>query len=247
MAIKGKSKKRSAPKQVGRAPRREPVAVKPPFFQRRWVQLTACFLLGVFTMMFFIWVANDLRQSHADKVAADQAAKRRVAAQTWQNEVEPAMTKVGTLRQGLPPAVFTDMSSALDQMQKGTVPGTAGATFTAASKNAQTAIDTLTKFDLAAAIANRGLDQIEAQTFTDSKDRLIGSLQVYQKAAAAGLLATEAGGKEQAALTKLAIELRDQAVAQFQQAWATYRTALAAGGIANLAPGPIPGLPNGGA
>ena len=72
MAIKGKkrSKQRSAP----RAPRREPVALPTPFLRRRWVQLTAVFLLGILAMVVFVWVTNNLRANEAEERSAESVA-----------------------------------------------------------------------------------------------------------------------------------------------------------------------------
>ena len=77
MAIKGKkrSKQRSAP----RAPRREPVAPPTPFLRRRWVQLTAVFLLGILGMVVFVWVTNNLRATEAEERSAESVAALRTA------------------------------------------------------------------------------------------------------------------------------------------------------------------------
>ena len=66
MAIKGKKKpkQRSAP----RPPRHEPVAPPTPFLHRRWVQLTAGFLVGAFAMIVLVWVTNSLRADDAFKL-----------------------------------------------------------------------------------------------------------------------------------------------------------------------------------
>ncbi len=84
MAIKSK-KPRSKPKQVARAPRREPVAVPTPFLSRRWVQAVAVFVVGVFAMTFFVWLTNGLRSNDAEAEAAAEAATKRQAAMAYQD------------------------------------------------------------------------------------------------------------------------------------------------------------------
>jgi hypothetical protein len=248
MAIKGKSKRRSAPKQVARAPRREPVAVKPPVFQRRWLQVVSAFLLGMLALMALIWFTNGLRSSRQKDAAAADAATKLKAAQSWQAAVDGSVGKLGTAQQGLPPTVFPEMSAALDQMKKdGTAPTGAADTFGSAAKSAGSAAHTLTAFDLAGTISGKGFDQTEAASFTSSKDGLIGALELYQKSAQVGTQALEASGPQRLALAKIASDLRDQANADLDRAWTLYQAALAAGGAASVPNGPIAGLPGGGA
>src|SRR6266581_2032706 len=124
MAIKGKARTRNRPKQVARAPRREPVEVKPPLFQRRWLQLTATFILGVLAMSVIVWVVTNLHRDHAQQEAADAASKRHAASLAWQGAVQQAFKPVGSSSQaGQAPVAFPAMTTALASMQKdGTVP-----------------------------------------------------------------------------------------------------------------------------
>lgn len=243
MAIKGKSKPKGKSKAVARAPRREPVTVKPPLFQRRWIQLVTFFVLGVIAMTIFVWVTNGLRQDRADKDASAAAATRLVAANAWQREVESAVGNVGTVSNtGQAPAIFADTNAAIDALKKGSAPAGAAATFGTAVKDAQTAIDSLTKFDVAGTIRNQGFDEAEALFFTDSKDRLVNALTLYQKAAETGKLAVLANGAQAASLTQLADELRSAANTEFQQAWSTYGEALVSGGNRSAIPLPTSGF-----
>lgn len=242
MAIKGKSKAKSKARPATRPPRREPVVVKPPLFQRRWVQVTAALLVGFFAAMVLVWVTNGLRQNKVDAQAADDAASRRAAATAWQREVESQVGTVGTLQQGVPPVVLPDMNAAIDALVKGTVPPTAGDTFQGASKDAAAVVKALTAFDLAGTIQDHGFDVGQALTFTDSRDRLINALILYQRAAEVGRLAAEASGPQRAALVKTADDLRSNASTEFQQAWSTYGEALAAGGINTSLPAGASGI-----
>jgi hypothetical protein len=244
MAIKGKSKTKSRPKQVARAPRREPVLVKPPLFQRRWLQLTATFVLGLFAMAIVWWVSNGISSDNAQTAAANAASTRRVAAQTWKTAVEGAFATVGTASTtpGSPPAMFPDMSTALTAMAKGQVPKGAADTFDKAGASAQTASKTLTKFAVADHIRNKGFNAVEATAFTDSQTQLTQALDLYAKAAAAATLATNATGAQQQQLVAFAQSLQTSATSQLSNAWSSYENALAAGGIVDspIQPGAVP-------
>jgi hypothetical protein len=236
MAIKGKSKAKSKARPATRAPRREPVVVKPPLLQRRRVQVAGAFVLGIVAALLVVWVTNGLRQNRVDAQAADDASSRRVAATAWQRQVEAEMSTVGTVQQGLSPVVFPAMNAAIDAMKRGTVPPTAAETFRSASRDGAAAVKSLTDFDLAGTIGDQGFDVGQALAFTDSRDRLINALILYQRAAEVGALAAEETGAQQDALTKTADELRSNANTEFQQAWITYGEALVAGGINNGIP-----------
>jgi soluble cytochrome b562 len=232
MAIKGKSRAKSRPKQVGRAPRREPVVVKPPLFRRRWLQLTATFILGVFAMSIAVWVWHGVSSDNAQKTAANVASAKRAAAQGWQTTVEGAFSTLGTTPQpGSPPTMFPDMAAALTAMEKGPVPKGAAATFAKASKSAATASTALTKYGVADKIRNQGFNAEEATAFTDSLSGLVGALDQYAKAAQAGSLALQATGARQHALVTFAQSLQASATSQLSDAWSNYEGALVAGGI----------------
>jgi hypothetical protein len=254
MAIKGKRKPKSKP--VARAPKRAPVQVTPPWPRRRWVQVTAAFVVGLFVMTLFVWITNGLRQDRANADAAasasaqaDAATKKLKAATAWQTAADGALSQVGTLNQGLPPTVFADMSAAIDTMDtKGTVPAGAEQTLTDAQAAAKKAVDTLTAFDLVGTIRNKGFNELQAAAFTNSKERMIEGLQLYGQAAEVAALAAKATDPAQAEkLSKVAADLRDSAALVFNAGWQEYQSALRAGGVANIPAGPIPGLPGGGA
>ena len=194
MAIKGKRKPKSKP--AARAPKRAPVQVAPPWPQRRWVQVTAAFLVGLLAMSLFVWITNGLRQNQAEADAAasasaqaDAAATKLKAATAWQTAAEGAFALVGTPNQGLPPTIFADLSAAIDTMtSKGTPPADAEQTFADAQANAKKALDQLTAFDLVGTIRNQGFDELQAASFTNSKERMIEGLQLYRQAAEVAVL-----------------------------------------------------------
>ena len=200
-------------------------------------------MLGLFAATLMVWVTNGLRQNDTDAAIARDAANRRAAATAWQRQVETQVGTVGTVKPGALPQAFPAMNATLDTMKKGTIPPTASDTLKAASKDGAAAIKALTAFDLAGTIQDQGFDQGQALTFTDSKQRLISALTLYQRAADIGVLAADASGTQQGALTSAADSLRNDAQTELQQAWITYGEALAAGGInITVPPGVIPGL-----
>ena len=104
MAIKGKSRTKSRPKQVARAPRREPVVVKPPLFQRRWLQLTAAFILGVLAMSIVVWVSHGVHRQRAEGRRRRPPPSVAAAARAGRAPSRARFAKVGTAtQQGLPP------------------------------------------------------------------------------------------------------------------------------------------------
>lgn len=246
MAIKGKKKpkQRSAP----RPPRREPVAVPTPFLHRRWVQLTAGFLVGVLAMVVFVWVTNSLRADDAATEAADDAAKRRVAATAYQQAVRSAFGEVGVVDPGVAPTIFVEMDTALDAMAEGKPPAGAETTFERAAADAAKARKELAAFDVTGTIADQGFDAIAAGSFTGSAETLVQVLDRYRQAADVAAAAAVAGGSDTQRLTDIAVDLRDTAREQLTQGWTEYLQALRAGGVpeAPATGGIVPELPGGG-
>jgi hypothetical protein len=232
MAIKGKSKAKSRPKPVARAPRREPVEVKPPLFQRRWLQFTGVFILGVLAMSIAVWIYHGVNQNHDKQVAADTASKKRAAAAGWQSTVETTFQKVGTTSQpGIPPTMFPEMAAAFKAMKGGTTPDTAAATFTKAAEDATAAAKALTAYDVATKISGQGFTSEQATTFTDSSSQLITSLNLYANAATTAGIAANATGDTQAQLVALADNMQADAAGHLQIAWSDFEDALTSGGI----------------
>jgi hypothetical protein len=232
VAIKGKSKARNRPKQVARAPRREPVEVKPPLFRRRWLQLTATFILGVLAMSVVVWVVSNLHHDHAKQQAADAASKRHTAALAWQGAVQQAFTPVGSSSQpGQVPVAFPAMTTALASMKKGTVPAGAGAAFAKVQKDAKDAAAAIAKFGVATQISDQGFTAQQALAFTDSSSSLVSALGLYENAAKAAALAADAPDAQRAQLVSLAQGLQQSGDQHLADAWATYEEALNAGGV----------------
>jgi len=246
MAIKGKkrSKQRSAP----RAPRREPVALPTPFLRRRWVQLTAGFLLGILAMVVFVWVTNSLRANDAEEANADDAATRLAAATAYQQAVRGAFSQVGVVDPGVTPTVFTEFDAALDALAQGEPPAGAEATFEQAARDARNARRDLANFDVAGAITDQGFDVVAATAFTSSGTTLVQALDRYRQAAEVATSAVTTGGEQGRRLAAVAADLRDAARAELAAGWTEYLQALRAGGVpeAPTTGGIVPELPGGG-
>jgi hypothetical protein len=235
MAIKGK--KRTKPKQVARAPRREPVQVSPPLFQRRWIQVVAAFIVGIFAMTLFVWVTNGLRQEDADSQAADAAATKLTAARAYQTAVESALGGVGTVTQGVPPTVFPDMGAALKTMSKGgQAPPDAASTFEDAQKSAKKAQDAISSYEVGTKINGKGFTVLEVTAFTGSSQELVQALQLYGHAAEVGAAAEQASGDQRTRLAGVANDLYTSAQTELNQGWSDYLTALSTGGIEEQLP-----------
>ena len=247
MAIKNKSRGRSKPKQVARAPKRAPVEVPTPFLSRRWVQAVAAFVVGVFAMVVFIWVTNGLRDNDANALAAGEAASRRTASTSYQTMVQGAFGGIGTATPGVPPLVFPEMTQTLQDMGSGPVPEGAGAVFERAGSQARATGKAIAKYNVSSTIRDQGFDQTEAAAFTSSAQQMILSLQLFEQCADVAKVATEASSAEADNLVGVATKLCDGAQAQLSQGWVDYLTALRAGGVVETPQdGLVPELPGGG-
>jgi hypothetical protein len=246
MAIKGKRKSKQRP--APRAPRREPVAPPTPFLRRRWVQVTAAFLVGVAAMTLLVWVTNNLRAGDAEAAANARAADRRAAATAYRGAVEQAFGAVGVVNPGVPPTVFAEMDAALDQLAKGQAPAGAEETFEEASKDAAAARESLATFDVVGTVRDVGFEPLQVVAFTGSATQLQLALDLYGKAADVAAAAVVVGGAEGERLARTAVRLRSSAQTQLAEGWSQYLTALQAG-VAGGAPatgGLVPELPGGG-
>jgi hypothetical protein len=243
VAIKSK-KNRSKPKQVARAPRREPVPVPTPFFGRRWVQVVAAGLVGFFVMMLLVWLTNGLRSNDATSAADQAAAAKRTAATAYQAAVEEAIGTVGVVSPGTVPTVFPDMLQTVQQMQDGKTPDNAATVFDDAAAGAADATKAIVEFNVVDKIADKGFNSAEATIFTSSAQQLSLALTQFQRCAETATLSLESTGSTADDFLTVARGACDTAQAQLSQAWGDYEAALAAGGIveAPAGGGQIPGL-----
>jgi hypothetical protein len=247
MAIKGKGKTKARP--VARAPRREPVEVKPPFFMRRWVQVGLAFVAGMAVVMLVVWVKDGLRQQRANNTTKTQASEQRTAGQKWQAELEGAIGKLGTITPGTPtpPTIFAPVGDTIGALTSGKTPpkGAAGGLKNAQGQ-AQTTADALQKFDLTGTIRDKGFDVGTTNYFLNSQKLIAQSLQLYKQAAALAALALDATGAQQKALARQAAATKASADALFQEGWFDYQQALFDAHIVQTPlGGGVSGLPGG--
>jgi hypothetical protein len=232
MSIKGKG--RTKPRPTARAPRREPVPVKPPFFVRRWVQVVGAFVLGISAMMFLVWVTNGLReQSRAErarrKEAAELVSTRRVV-EAWSGLVGTEVGKLGgqVTDPTVPPTLLTAASAAIDGVAAGDeVHGAAGA-FAEAEAELQKAIATLDGYALVDQIRDKGFDVTQTNYLLNSKTKFVEALRIYRHAV--GVAASAPGAQ----VGKIAAGLRDRAVSLFAGGWGDLQQVKQSAGIGNV-------------
>ena len=245
MAIKGKGKTRT--RQVARAPRREPVEVKPPFLMRRWVQVVGACVAGALVVMLVVWVTNGLRADRAKKDAAAHAGAQRAAGLKWKTEVEQQVSSVGgSVTPGSPtaPAMFTSVGDAISGLQKGKAPATAAKDLATAQEQAKAASDALTKFALSDAVRSKGFDVGTVNYFLNSQQLIAQSFELYRQAASLAAVALDAQGAQKV-LAKHAADLKASADQLFQQGWSDYQQALYAAHLVQTPLGAPGGLPAG--
>jgi hypothetical protein len=236
MAIKGKGKTR--PKRVARAPRREIVPVKPPFFLRRWVQALGAFALGILVSIFAIWLANGLRESAAREQDRRSEATARAAVQAWDDRLTSDLAEVGSVDPGAPPVVLPEVAAAIDDLAAGRDVDTA--VLADGRRATGAALRALEGFELTDTIRDQGLDVAETNYVLNSRDKVVVALATYREAIELATAASDALGGERERLATIAIDLRDRAVAQLADGFDDLAQAKASVGIVERPA--VPGL-----
>jgi hypothetical protein len=241
MAIKGKSKTRSR-RPAPRAPRREPVQVRPPFFLRRQVQVIGSFVLGILVMMLLVWVTNGLRDQRRQDDADQAAANRRRVTIQWQQTVEGELGKLGTISPGAAPTLFTDLSTAIQGLADGKVPAKVGATTSTAADQATSAADTLGAVDLATKISGHGFNVTQTNYLLNSQGKMVDALTLFAHAArVASRAASQTGPEAITALGKQAAGLQTLAQQILTDGWSDYQQALFDAGLSQTPQAPPTG------
>jgi hypothetical protein len=228
MAIKGKTKTRSKRPQA-RAPRREPVPVPKPVYSRRWVQLTAAFLLGIGVLLFAGWVRGNLRDDRArDKAARELAAQRQVV-QEWKGIVEGQVSTVGQIQTGSlqPPAVASGVTAALSALSQGKDKGVTADALAKTRKALKAAADQIETFTLSEAISGKGFEGGPAEFLLTSQTELAGALHAYEDAARLAQLALAADKETRTDIAVAAQSVAGRAAGLLQTGWNQYQNALA--------------------
>jgi hypothetical protein len=228
MAIKGKGKTKQ--RQAARAPRRDPVPVKPPFFQRGWVKALAAFLAGILVMSVAWWAWENLNAEQNRKDQAAELALQQQALGTWgKGNLEPTLSSVGQLSGAGAPQIATNVGTALEALAQGKDPGATADDMTALADKLDTAATKLEKFKLADAISNHGFDQAEADVITTVQSEIASALRSY--AVAAQLTARAIEEPTDTDLVTTAKEANDTALALLQRGWNSYTNISAVAGV----------------
>ncbi len=238
MAIKGKSKRRSA-RAVTRGPKPAYVPVKTPLMARRGVWITTAVVASL-AIAGGIWYGVAKQRSEDREQALREARARTVA--EYGGQLEPI---IGTVGEPAPPASWThfpELTTALDNLEAGegrdeqiagTAEGVAG--------TANTAWEALDPVDVTAIVLDRGLDETFVLHMLDSKTRIVEGLKLFEQAAElVSLAATTPQGSERDALIERARGVLQIAGDVFDDGYAAYVEAQAAAGTFEPT---VPGLP----
>ncbi len=234
MAIRGKGKTKS--KTVARPPRRDPVPSPVPFAQRRWVAVTAAFLLGLGVYLFAIWLTNGLRSSDEQERAAAELTQQQLALQSWQAEVESQIGTLGTLRDPSPPDVGTSLRAALKDLKRGTETSVTVPDLSTTAEAFEGAASDLEGYDLSGEITGEGFGAAEADSILTSRLEYIESFRAFRTATLLVTLAIGTDDKDlRATLVERATESLATADALLGDAHRKFRLSLATVGIVTAA------------
>lgn len=225
VAIKGKGRTKS--KQIARAPKPVAVPVKPPFFLRRWVQLTLTFAGGVGLVAFVVWFANGLREEREREAERAAARDRGAVVRQYQARVEAALQPVG---QAQPPTGFAalpELTAGLEGLRSGdTEPEDVRDAARAAARTATRAAETLEEMDVDDLIRDQGFARYVVSLFLSSQRRMVQGLRLYAEAARAVVEAAGADGPARDELVGVATGVADLAGEVFQDGYRDYQEVL---------------------
>jgi hypothetical protein len=224
MSIKSKGKAKQRP--VSRGPRREAVPVPKPFVQRRWVQLTAIFVVGVFAMTVFVWATNGLRRDRASNRAAQELSTRQQALSQWKTVVESQFSALGQLQGAVAPIVASDITAAVQALAKGEDPTAQPKDLESSAAEFKRASKTIDDFDLAGTISGQGFDAAGSTALTSSKVELLQALRLYEEAGTLAVTAMASEGETRTELAASANALEDSASSLLQSGWIKYSSVL---------------------
>lgn len=232
MAIKGKGRSKS--RSVAKAPRRTPVAAPVPVAQRRWVQVTAAFIVGLGVFWLGIWLTNGLRDQDAQATQEQQREQQVTALRRWQAQVESGVGAIAPLQDPIAPELAVDAKSAAASISDGKEPTEEAEALTAEADELAKAADALEEFDLRDAVANTGLgDGVNA--ILVSKTQLVEALRLYSEATLLTVAAMEAPPEQAVVMAETATDVMASADRLLADSWRAYqlllgRLGLAAGG-----------------
>lgn len=236
MAIKGKGKTRA--RQVARAPRRAPVEVPKPLFQRTWVQVVAAALLGAFAVMLLVWITNSLRASGQEADDAAARDRRRDALATVRTEFESQVATVGQIQDPLGPVLAPQIRETAEALAKGKRPPATGEELEQLVDDLGAAATALEDYDLTGEIRDQGFDVTQTEALIASRAQLTAALRDLEQAGAVLLIAVDADDPAAAKeLAATASALADSADLLAANGWRTFRNALQEAGLAQALDG----------
>ncbi|HXF35578.1 MAG TPA: hypothetical protein VNO17_00165 [Actinomycetota bacterium] len=239
MAIKGKGRTRS--KQIARGPRPALVPVKPPFFLRRWVQVTLAFAAGAGLVAFLVWFTNGLREERRLEAERAGARERETVVRQYQSRIEAVLAPVGQAEPPLGFTAFAAFRQGLADLRKGDVSARAvvpeARNVVRAAEQGADALEALQVVDL---VRDRGFSRDVVNYFLNSRSRLSQGLRLFAEAARAVLDAAGEDGADRGALIAMAARVSDLADELLQDGYADYQQVLASAHIfvAPQPPGP---------
>jgi len=212
VAIKGKGKTRS--RAPARAPRATPIEVKPPMFSRRWVVGLVSLVAGLGLAAFGIWAYVGVHNQNRDKAAAARLKREVPIVQSFQSQMNAAITKVGTIQPGQPPVVFTDLSTLVGSLAEGKAPKGAVDTASTAAQNADDAAKAVDKISLSDEVGGKGFELGQTLYFFNAQSKVSNGLHLYKEVAE---LARTAATADKAEMVELATRAQSiQSLAQAQ-------------------------------
>ena len=241
MAIKGKSKGRSA-KAVTGGPKPVYRPVKKRLIAKREFWLVVLSILGVMVVVGL--VAGFIAERNSS--ARDELEQRmRAAMSSFQGQVEPVLATIG---QAQPPAgyqVFTDLSTAADNLvaekpDEAADPKALTQTATDAATSAKTAKEALQSIDETALIRGKGFSEDFVLYVINAKGNFVRAMTLYGESAKLLELSSDAQGAERADLAARTKAILNAATEIFDRGYADYVEAQTKAGV--FAP-PAPGLP----
>lgn len=242
MAIKGKGKTKS--RQVSRAPRHEPVAVKKPFAQRSWVRGLVLFMCGVLVLSVTWWAYEGIdKQRNASKAAAAQGQQRE-AISVWKVNLEGTLSSVGQVQGGAAPQIGTDVGTAITNLGSGKQAGVTAKQLKAEAANLEKAATTLSKFDLTGTIQNHGFDETQTDLITTIQPEIAQGLRSLAVAASLTAMAIDDPANAESLLAQ-AKTASDAGQALIQRGWSSYTNIATFAGMPPPLPQPIGGSSGG--
>jgi hypothetical protein len=242
MAIKGKGKTKT--KQVTRPPKPGYTPPPVPFFARRWVQVTAAFVVGIFVVALFAWIRGNLRASSDDRAARQLRSKERTAMLAYQAQLDPVLTQIGT-PQGPSFQAFPRLGQTIDAYGTGDAKASEASQTASDTQGTATKVgDALAKID-AAKYVSSGVPRAFASDVTASKSSMAHAVDLYRQSALLFAMALDATGQQQKDLLASAKDLNSTATEVFLDGYNSYVEGQAAAGTYQPQPPPGTGLPPG--